>query len=165
MGCSPDSQSSLTDQYWIPNTHPPPTQRSARRNLTSSSYTRRLRPVPQLPWRSRAPLFLGIFAAVASATNGITIEERPFGFGAQSGEQWIGAKITSVRDDRFASFGFELKPGYYMETIDAEDVRYMTYRDINDRLKGATLPIKITFWGGPDVKAAVGKFVEGDLAD
>lgn len=95
------------------------------------------------------------------AAREITIEERPFGFGAMSGENWVGAQTSSIKDDKWFDLGngTGLKSGLYFETItqgdgEPEDVRYMNYRDISDRLKKGILPIRITFWSGPEVHAA-----------
>jgi len=95
------------------------------------------------------------------ATQSITITERPFGFGAMSGQNWVGAQTSSIKSEKWNDLGdgTALKSGLYFETItqgdgEPEDVRYMNYRDISNKLKTGDLPLKITFWAGPEIHEA-----------
>lgn len=102
------------------------------------------------------------------ASKSIVISERPFGFGAMNGPQFIGAQITSIKNtarwknpdnpDQY------LKSGLFISTIESssandgqggvEDVRYVAWRQISQKLKKYELPITFEFWSGPEIEQA-----------
>lgn len=109
-----------------------------------------------------------VIAKEPAAAKSIVISERPFGFGAMNGPQFIGAQITSIKNSaRWKNPDTPeqyLKSGLFISTIESssandgqggvEDVRYVAWRQISQKLKKYELPITFEFWSGPEIEQA-----------
>lgn len=132
-------------------------------------------PEAEVPVITKRP---SVIASEPPAAKSITITERPFGFGAMNGPQFIGAQITSIKNKKWQNPETPeafLKSGLFISSIESssandgeggvEDVKYVVWRDISKKLKKYVLPITFSFWSGPEVEQACeAAFKDADIS-